>query len=143
MDLLPTHTIQCNNGCVPSPDYFSHIYGIVPRDGEQKVTELFRSIPEDKLLDLIASRNEASSEDDGGFTIVLVLSFCMIVTVIVALGVFWYKDDIATFIGYKDGNEMLSIFGIPPSDSKDDPLTQLEKQLNLPDLSKTLKDLGL
>lgn len=102
--MAATHVIRCSPGCVPSPEVFSKIYGVVKRGDEEKYTELFKTIPDDAL--------KSNTKEKGPIAIVIVLFFCLIMSVVFAGTVYYFQEEVAKLLDYKDADTMLKDFGL-------------------------------
>jgi hypothetical protein len=89
---LATHTVQCPAFCVPDPYYFSKIYGVVKRGEDEQYTELFRTAPPPAPAD----------DDSGDDSTTMILLFFMVFLLATIGAAYYFRDDIAKQLNYKD-----------------------------------------
>lgn len=107
--------MKCNVGCIPNPELFSGIYGVVKQDGEDKLRQMLRTIPEDTLLKMVQKgANGGAQQSKGGVILVMVLFMCMVLSMIAAGTIYYYQDEVAKLLGYKNGADM---FGTGTTDT--------------------------
>jgi len=91
--MTATHVIRCSPGCVPSPEVFSKIYGVVKRGDTEKYTELFRTVPQDGTM---------PKSDKSSIVIVLVLFCCVIFSIAIAGTAYYFQEDVYKMFGFDD-----------------------------------------